>query len=582
MLLELKVSDFGIIERIDWQPSRGLNVVTGETGTGKSLVIDAIDTLLSGKANENEVRHGADAASIEAVFDLSKLGTASSLHSLLGENNLLEPGESQLVISGIIRRQGRSVFRVNDRAVSRELLQRIGSRLVDIHGQSQHLSLLNRDFHLDFLDAYAHTEELRDRFGDRAVQLAQVEQELKAIDEQEKDRARQTEFLRFQIDELKRADLKEGEEESLEKQRVLHASSEKLKTAAYEAYRTIYGDDTSAGASVLEKLGQAASEVQKLAGLDDSLKAQVEYIREVESGLAEVARDIRNYRDGIDYDPQQLQEIELRLELIRGLKRKYGQTIAEMLDYLARAEQQINDIDTYEERRQQLGEERDSLKKEMGEIASKLSDRRTSAARKLVTEVTGELKELNMSQVKFEVSIIRDELEEGIPLSDGKSYAFTKDGVDIIEFRVSTNPGEPLKPLAAIASTGEVSRFMLALKSALAEADDIPVLIFDEIDIGVGGRSGGVIGRKLWNLARQRQAVCVTHLAQIAVFADSHYSVHKETAGKRTTTNIESIKGDDRIKELAVMLSGPQHTEAAVKNTRELLEKADNWKKGGG
>ncbi|MFC2067106.1 DNA repair protein RecN [Chloroflexota bacterium] len=580
MLQELRVSNFGIIEQINWHPGQGLNVVTGETGAGKSLVIDAVETLLSGKADENIIRYGTDKAFLEAVFDIAGQDIHSSLYEVLTENGLLEQSENLLVISGEIPRQGRGVFRVNGKTVSRGVLNRIGSLLVDIHGQSEHLSLLNRDFHIEFLDAYAHTAELKRQFGDKATQLLQAEQELKAIDEHEQERVRQEEFLCFQIDELKRAELKEGEEEVLEKERTIQVSSEKLKAASYEAYQAIYGDDSStSGASALEKLNEAVRAVQKITELDDTLKSQLEYIQEVESGLTDAAHDIRNYRDRVEYDPQRLQEVEVRLELIRDLKRKYGQTITEMLDYLEKADDQLAAFSTSEEKRKQLNEEINSLRTEMGEMASQLSRKRIDAAKKLMSEVNREFNELNMAQVKFEVSITRNESEEGIPFPDGNSYAFTREGVDVVEFRASTNPGEPLKPLAVIASTGEISRFMLALKSALAEADNIPVLIFDEIDIGVGGRSGGVVGKKLWNIARHRQAICITHLPQIAVFADSHYSVQKKTVGNRTVSMIETLKGDERIKELAIMLSGLHQTEIAIRNADELVEKATAWKK---
>ncbi|MFC2021154.1 DNA repair protein RecN [Chloroflexota bacterium] len=582
MLEELRVSNFGIIEQISWQPGRGLNILTGETGAGKSLVIDAVETLLSGKADGDVIRYGADEATIEAVFDITGQDFHSYLRELLAENGLMASDENSLVISGRIRRQGRGSFRINGNTVSREVLNRIGNLLVDIHGQSQHLSLLNRETHLGFLDAYAHTTEVKNEFGRKAVELLQVEQELKAINEQEKEQARQEEFLRFQIEELKRADLKDGEEEALEKEKTILTSSETLKTAAYQAYQAIYGDDSQiSNTSALERLNEVARELKIFVELDDTLKEQLEYVQEVENGLTDVARDIRSYSDRIEYDPQRLQELVQRLELINDLKRKYGRTIAEILDYLENTERQFAAITTSEERQKQLEKEKTSLKEEMGKIASQLSSKRVDAAEKLVSQVNNELKDLNMPLVKFEVRITRNESEEGIPFPDANIYAFTKDGVDTVELEASTNPGEPLKPLAIIASTGEISRFMLALKSALAEADNTPVLIFDEIDIGVGGRSGEIVGKKLWNIARDRQAICITHLPQIAVLADSHYSVHKNTAGDRTTSIIEMLHDDARIKEITVMLSGLQHTEIALENAKELMEKATAWKKTG-
>ncbi|MFC1943845.1 DNA repair protein RecN [Chloroflexota bacterium] len=582
MLVELRVSNFGIIEQISWHPSQGLNVLTGETGAGKSLVIDAVETLLSGKADRDIIRYGADETILEAVFDITRQDVSSHLRELLAENGLMESDENSLVISGGIRRQGRSTFRINGKTVSREIMNRVGNLLVDIHGQSQHLSLLNRETHLDFLDAYAHTTEVKNEFGRKATELLQVEQELKTINEQEKEQARQEEFLRFQTDELKRADLKEGEEEALEKERTMHTSSETLKAASYQAYQAIYGDDSPISeTSALEKLNEAARELEKLVELDDTLKAQLEYVQEIENRLTDVAGDIRSYSDRIEYDPQRLQEVVQRLELIRDLERKYGRTIGEMLDYLENTEKQLAVITTSEEKQKQLEKKKNSLKEEMGKIASQLSRKRIDAAKKLVSQMNNELKDLDMPLVKFEVCITRNESEEGIPFPDANSYAFTKEGVDIVEFEASTNPGEPLKPLAVIASTGEISRFMLALKSALAESDNTPVLIFDEIDIGVGGRSGEIVGKKLWNIARDRQAICITHLPQIAVLADSHYSVHKKTTGNRTTSIIEILHGDARIKEITVMLSGLQHTKIALENAKELIEKAARWKRTG-
>lgn len=578
MLVELRVENFGIIERVDWRPGGGLNVVTGETGAGKSMVIDALETLLSGQADENEVRHGTDEALIEAVFDI--VPAENGLKQLLDESGLREPGEDLLVVSGNIRRRGRSTFRINGRAVNRSLLRRIGGLLVDIHGQSQHLSLLNRDYHLVFLDSFAHVSPLREEFAGMAAELSAIEQSLKDIGDREKDRARQAEFLKFQIDELKAADLREGEDEELERQRTLAASSEHLKTAAYEAYRALYGDDSPVSSSALEKLAEATEAIRKLSDLDERMKPQLDYLREVESGLDEVARDVRAYRDGVDFDPQQLEEIETRFDQLRSLKRKYGATVADMLAYLDDAEKQLADLDSSEERKAELEAARSELKTRMGKAAGKLSDTRSAAAEKLSAAVNAELAELNMSGVRFQVALEREENPDGIPLPDGKTCAFTRDGVDITEFRASTNPGEPVRPLAAIASTGEISRFMLALKTALAEADNIPVLVFDEIDIGVGGRSGEVVGKKLWGLAVRRQAVCITHLPQIAVFADAHYTVRKKESGERTTTAIEPIAGEELIGEIAVMLSGPNYSATAVKNASELMKEAVEWKKG--
>ncbi|MFC1907628.1 DNA repair protein RecN [Chloroflexota bacterium] len=579
MLVELRVKNFGIIEEIDWSPSPGLNVITGETGAGKSLIIDAVEALLAGTAGDDVIRHGATEARLEGIFTLpNKDENFSQIRELLIKNGL-EADEETLVVYCEFRRQGRDVLRVNRHAITRGLLHQIGRSLLDIYGQTQHMSLLNSEYQLDFLDSYAGTIELRRDFSARAVEMAQVEQELKRITEEEKDTARREEFLRFQIDEISRAELQEGQEEELERQKTVLASTEKLKASSYEAYQAIYGADKyPQSVSALEKLNEALLAMKKLVEVDSTLKSELDYVEETAQGLAEVARDIRSYSDRLEYDPQRLEAVESRLELINSLKRKYGQTIAEILTCLEQAEGQLEEISHSTERRVHLEEKRGNLTTEMGGVASALSEARIQAAEELVIKVKGELQDLNMSQVDFQISITQQPSENGIPLTDGVYYTFTKDGIDQVEFMASTNPGEPLKPLAKIASTGEISRFMLALKGALSEADNIPVLIFDEIDIGIGGRSGEIIGEKLCTLARNRQVICVTHLPQIAAFADTQYSIHKESVGDRTLSLIETLDGESKVREIAVMLSGPGKFEAYIDNARELILKSNEWK----
>ena len=578
MLVELRVKNLGIIEDMNWRLDDGLNIITGETGAGKSLVIDAVELLLSGKADDEVIRHGADQAQIEGFFSLSPKENLAPLKELLAEKEL-SADEETLVIDCQLRRQSPDSIRINGHAVPKSFLRQLGSLLVDIHGQSDHLSLFNSNSHLDFLDSYAHTVERRQDFTTKAKELYKVEQELKALEKDEQERARREEFLRFQLEEISRAQLKEGEEPELERERDILASAEKLKTISYEAYHALYEEDASGRATpALDKLNEAAQAIKKLVEIDPSLKEQLDSLEETIDGLTEVARSLRAYSDGLEYDPNRLEEIESRLELIRGLKRKYGQSVSEVLAYLAKAQKELDEVAGSEERNAQLKETAAALKEEMGQLAARLSAERAQAAEKLMAEVKKELKDLNMPQVEFQVGLSREKGEDGIPLPDGV-YAFTNEGIDVVEFMASTNPGEPLKPLAKIASTGELSRFTLALKGALSEADHIPVLIFDEIDIGVGGRSGEIIGKKLSSLARNHQVVCVTHLPQIAAFADAHFSVHKELAGERTLSLLESLEDEARLKELAVMLAGAHYTETALTNARELMHKAENWKK---
>jgi DNA repair protein RecN (Recombination protein N) len=578
VLDELTVKGFGIIEEINWKPAVGLNVITGETGAGKSLVVDAVEALLSGQVHEEDIRHGSDEAQIEGIFRIADKEGKGQLRELLAEKGL--EADDNLLLTCDFRRQGRTTPRVNRQAVSRALLRDIGAALVDIHGQSEHLSLLNKSHHLDYLDAYAHTLEKRHAFSAKVLELHQLEREIKSLSRDEQELARHMELLNFQIDEIKRAELQEGEEESLGRELVLLTSAEKLKMASYEIYRIIYGDDSAlASSSVVDKANEAIPLMKQMAETDPSLQKQMGYLEEIIHGLEELAREVHTYGDNLNYDPQRLEEVQNRLELIKSLKRKYGGSVGEVLNYLAKAEKELEGLTNSGERREQLEAKKEQLKKEMGVLASKLSQERTRAAQKLAAVVKKELAELSMARVEFAVSVTQELSLEGIPFPDDQSYRFGTSGVDEVVFMASTNPGEPAKALDRIASTGEISRFMLALKSALAEADTIPVLIFDEIDIGIGGRSGEVIGRKLWKLSRHHQVICVTHLPQIAAFADSQYRVSKQSAGDRTVSTIEALQGEARFKELAVMIGGPRYTASALNAARELIEKAETWKK---
>jgi DNA repair protein RecN (Recombination protein N) len=577
MLLELRVEGFGIIEEITWKPAEGLNIITGETGAGKSLVVDAVEVLLSGQINEDDIRHGAEEARVEGIFRIPR-DRAGRLLQLLLEKGL-EASEDVLLIMCDFRRQGRATPRVNRQGVSRPLLREIGSFLVDIHAQSGHLSLLNKDQHLEFLDAYAQTLDLRRNFSAQASELSQAERELQNLQKTQQDSARQMELWNFQVDEIRRAELRVGEEEELERELTLLTSAEKLKAAAYEIYRIIYGDESIlAASSAVDRVNEALPVLKQVIANDPSLQTQLDYLEGVQNGLLELARDIRAYGENLNDDPRRLEEVQTRLELIRSLKRKYGGSVDKVLDYLARAEAELKGLTYSGERLGQLEAKIAQTKEAMGILASRLSRERVQAAQTLTAAVKKELDDLNMSQVEFDISVTQEHSTEGIPFPDGKRYQFRTDGVDVVEFLASTNPGEPLKPLHKIASTGELSRFMLALKVALAGADMIPVLIFDEIDVGVGGRSGEVIGRKLWKLSRNHQVICVTHLPQIAAFGDTHYSVSKKMSGDRVVSTIEALQGEARLKELAMMIAGQRHTASSFSMARELLQRAGTWK----
>ncbi len=573
MLLQLKVRDFGIIESVEWEPSPGLNVVTGETGAGKSLVVEAIEALLEGRVDDDAIRYGCDKSVIEGVFVLPEK-SFPRLQGFLKENGL-EADDDTLVIRCEFIRQGRSVVRVNGRAVSRKLLQELGRLLIDVHGQSQHLSLLDRHSHLDFLDAFGHTVELRQEFAAKAAELSHLEQELKSLADKERDRVRRQEFLRFQVEEIKRANLRPGEDAELEQEKAVLTQVERLKALSHQVYQALRGDGM---VSAADRLNEAATALKKLAELDPRLTEQLETLTGTIYSIEDVAQQLRAYGQRLEDNPQRLEEVEARLELIRSLKRKYGENIEAVLDYMEKAEKELEELWVSEEKRSELEEARMKLKQEMGKVASKLSSARIASAKKLTSIVKKELEELNLEQVDFQVSVIQQVAEDGIPLPDGRVCAFNVDGVDNVEFLVSTNPGEPLKPLAKIASTGEISRFILALKSALSMVDRTPLLIFDEIDIGVGGRSGEVVGKKLWGLAREHQVICVTHLPQVAAFADAHYRVEKHEVGLRTVSQLQWLDGDERLGEIAAMLAGPDYTKVSLEDARLMVKRAGDWK----
>ncbi|MFC1952847.1 DNA repair protein RecN [Chloroflexota bacterium] len=578
MLSELSVNNFGIIEEITWKPSKGLNVITGETGAGKSLVVDAVEALLSGLVQYDDIRNDSEDVRIEGIFDIPGNMAQVRLQELLTKKGI-QPEEDALFITCTFRRQSRTIPRINRQAVPMSLLREVGRFLVDIHSQTGHISLLDMEEHLEFLDDYARNRELRRDFNVKVSELHQVERKLQVLSQTEQDLSRQTELLNFQIDEIRQAELEEKEDEKLEIELSILTSAERLKAASYEIYTMIDGSEsTLALSSTLDTLNEAIPLLKKIAETDSSVQTRLERLEAVAYELAELSNEIRLYGDNLDYDPHRLEAIQDRLELIRNLKIKYGASISAILEYLTKAEKELEGLTQSSESRHQLVREIEKLKKDTGVLAYKLSKVRIQSAEKLTFAVKKELADMGMDKVDFKVSINQESADEGIPFPDGKWYQFSPSGVDRVEFMTSTNPGEPLKPLARIASAGEISRFMLSLKCALAESDTTPILIFDEIDIGIGGRSGEIIGKKLWTLSRNHQIICVTHLPQIAAFADTHYNVGKESAGNRTISIIKELHGEERLNELAVMVGGPRITSNSLNTARELLQKADSLK----
>ena len=570
MLTELKVRSLGIIDELEWSPRKGLNVISGETGAGKSLVASALKALIDGRLEETAIRHGAELARIEGVFCFAPVELPALTDLLTDRGVPLD--EDGLVMSGEFRRQGRAVFRLNGNAVPRVVVREAGQFLVDAHSQSEHLALFDRRNHLDYLDIYGNSTAVRERFATLAGELARLVGLLADLDRGQEESAHHTEILNYQTEEIKRARLSEGEEEALTQERQVLTASEKLKALAHGVSQALTGEDLAA----LTQMHQAREDLRRLVAIDPSLKDSLSLLEDAYINVQELARDIRGYGEGLEFDPGRLDEIDNRLELLRNLKKKYGGTISAVINYLERAEQELAEMFSGGESRVALEEKIRETREQLGLVGEELSRTRAQAACKLSVAVKQELGDIGLSQVDFEIKLARRSDANGIPLSDGV-YAYDRTGMDDVEFMVATNPGEPLKPLANIASTGEVSRFTLAIKVALAEADRTPVLVFDEIDIGIGGRSGEVVGQKLWRLARHHQVICITHLPQIAVYGDAHYRVQKESDGARTVTSLREIEGNERLKELAAMLSGAVPVKPATDTASELWEGARQW-----
>ncbi len=576
MLEHLAIRNFALIDHLELTLDPGFTILTGETGAGKSIIIDAVTGLLGARLGPEWVRSEADQARLEGFFRLPAGPAGQTLRALLAEHGLAEDDET-LILSREVHRSGRTVARINGRAVPVSLLQQVGRFLVDIHGQTENLSLLRTSQHLEFLDAFAGLLPARAALAAQVARLRTLQRELQALEQDERAVAQRIDLLRFQLEEIRAAALQPDEEERLRQERTRLANAEKLQALAEAAYALLYGGQRATPAA-FDLLGQAQTHLQELARLEPTLAPLVERLTIALDAVEEAARAVRAYRESLDLDPARLEAVDERLYLISTLKRKYGASVPEILAYAEQAARELETLLHREERGEELRTAIARLREEIGRQAAALSTARAAAARQLEAAVEGELRALHMGQARFAVALQQTPAPDGLPWPDGRRLAFDATGADRVEFLISPNPGEPLKPLTRIASGGEMARLMLALKSILATVDPVPVLIFDEVDTGVGGRSGHVIGQKLAGLAATHQVLCVTHLPQVAAYGDVHYLVSKEVVGGRTVTRVRRLDPEERLSELSAMLAGPQAGAAARASARELLGQAAAWK----
>jgi DNA repair protein RecN (Recombination protein N) len=588
MLSELRIRDLAIIDRLEIGFDPGFNVLTGETGAGKSIIIDAVGLLLGDRASPEMVRAEAERAEVEGAFRLSP-AAAQRLALLLDANGLEGDDHDWIVLAREVRANGRSIARVNGRSVPASMLSEVGGLLVDIHGQGEHLSLLREREHIGFLDRYAGLNEKQTELAALVQELRAVRRDLERLRQGERERARRIDLLTYQVEEISAAQLRPEELGELEAERVRLGNAEQLAALGAEALVFLQGgEDERTGA--LDALGSAEAALIRLARIDATATALSEQLSSAAAVLSDLARELTDYCEGIEFNPRRLEEVEERLHLIHSLQRKYGDTIPEIVAYGERAAEELDTVSHAEEHIAELQAEEDRLLREIGSLGSEISVARRRAGVEMAKAIEAGLEDLQMAQAQFAVDIQWEPDDVGAIVSDdaatkadqpGGRYAFSAHGLDRVTFLVSANPGEPLRPLARVASGGETSRLMLALKAVLGRADETPTLIFDEIDQGIGGRVGGTVGHKLWGLtgvaadASPHQVLCITHLPQLAAYGDRHFHVAKQAVGRRTVTTVEELAGDERIAELARMIGTDSEIgRASVLEMMDQIERA--------
>jgi DNA repair protein RecN (Recombination protein N) len=578
MLEEIRIKNFAIIDELELSFGKGLNVITGETGAGKSIIIDAVEMLLGGKAEVSWVRAGAEKAIIEGVFGLD-LTTQAFVQPILEREELVDEGDA-ITVTREIRSNGRSSARVNGVTVNIDVLNEIGAYLVDVHGQSAHLSLLKPSSHIDLLDRFTDLMDARSALGNVVARLGDVRREIKHLLDDEAALQRRAERLRGELEDIEAAALVPGEDEGLKAERVRLSNSEGLAKWTAESLALLNGDDVPDGQlGALDQLIKVSLLLGKLANIDASLKDDHDLAEEAVAQAEELSLALRRYAETVEYNPARLDEVEERLELINKLTRRYGGTVEAVLEYAQRAAAELDAIDNSEERIEELRKQETSMLKHIGELGERISRARAAAAKRLSAGIVTELADLRMAKAQFEVLIEQTDDPDGCYVGE-RRLAFDETGIDRVEFMMSANPGEPLRPLAKVASGGEAARIMLALKRVLTAADQTPTLIFDEIDQGIGGRVGSIVGEKLWGLTGGHQVLVVTHLAQLAGYADRHYRVIKRVEGGRTHTEITPLSEEtQRVEELAAMLGTVN--ESGYQSARDLLTEALSYKRGG-
>ncbi len=561
MLSLLHIENIAVIESADIQFDQGFNTLTGETGAGKSIVVDAIGAVIGGRTSRDLIRTGAKSALVNALF------TALPELPWFTENGLTPDEDGNLMIQREIQPDGRNVCRLNGRPITVAQLRALGRQLLNIHGQHDGQQLLDESCHLDYLDSFGGTAPQLEEYRTAFHAFNAIRREMSALEMDEAEKARRIDSLTFQIGELERAELRPGEDEELTQRRELLRNAGKLIDAVERAHFALSGDESQEGAaSLIEEAEDAMVTAGDMSPQAAALAAQLSELRANADDLAEQVRDLRGE---FDFEPGELDEIESRLDVIYRLKKKYGSTVEEMLDYLERSRRELDDIQYSTDTLARLEKRRDKALKEAQKKAQLLSQARVQAGEALQNRIQTELAQLDMPKVRFQAEF----------QPKGGEFGLDETGMDEVQFLMSANVGEDLKPIQKIASGGELARIMLALKNVLAENDQVGTLVFDEVDTGVSGRAAQKVAEKLADVARSKQVLCVTHLPQLAAMADTHFSVEKGESKGRTFTQVETLDRQRRKEELARLTSGEHVTVASLESAGELLDAAERYKK---
>ncbi|MER2227554.1 MAG: DNA repair protein RecN [Carnobacterium sp.] len=565
MLQELTIKDFAIIQDLNLSFNRGMTVLTGETGAGKSIIIDAVGLLAGGRGSSEFIRHGATKCVLEALFSLEGNSTT---YKLLKDYDI-DSEEDSVIIQRDIHRSGKNVCRINGRLVTIATLRLIGESIIDIHGQNEHQELMNPERHLNMLDHFGDQKlvMLKKNYQETYADYKKVKKAFDKWQNGEQELAQRLDMLQYQTNEIEMAELLDGEEEELLEEKNLLANYQKIMSALSMSYDALQGDEVNG----IDLIGNAMTEMNSIEEIDEKYKILSEAISSSYFQLQEAASDILREMDQTAYDEDRLNEIEKRLESIKQLKRKYGDSIAEIKAYYEKIAAELNQIMNRENHLTNMTKELSSLSEELIKRGSELSEKRRVVAKKIEQAIHEQLKELYMEKVVFEVQFFK-------PIQDFLSEVAHESGFDEVEFYIATNMGEPLKPLARVASGGELSRMMLAMKTIFSKSQGITSIIFDEVDTGVSGRVAQAIANKIYMVAVHSQVLCITHLPQVAAMADNHLYISKSVENDRTKTHVNSLVSLEKIEEIARMLAGTEITKLTLEHAKELTVLAETEK----